>query len=227
MRKDKAPDLKGVRKRTGGRSTKVRMGPLQYVLKDAWRKRSRSILSMGGVAALSFLFVIFSSMDEGLDRYFEGRNDIGEPTAEEKTLNSLRDVMQDWTYLISVMCLILMILVVANTAAITVVERKVELATLRAVGLKGHQVYMMVLGSMFILVYGGVAAGTILGAASVPLLDQVEFAFWGDGIGFPMALDPIIILYVIGIGTISGILGMAPPLLLIRLSSPSEVLRNG
>lgn len=227
MRKDKAPDLKGRRKRTGGRSKKVSMGPVQYVLKDAWRKRSRSILSMGGVAALAFLFVIFSSMDEGLDRYFEGRNDIGEPTQEEKTLNSLRDVMHDWTYLISVMCLILMILVVANTAAITVVERKVELATLRAVGLKGHQVYMMVLGSMFILLYGGVAVGTILGAICVPLLDMVEFAFWGDGIGFPMALDPIIILYVVGIGTISGLFGMAPPLLLIRLSSPSEVLRNG
>ena len=226
MRGDRrAPGL-GKDRSVKGKSGRA-LGPLGYIIKDAWRKRSRSVLSLAGIASLSFLFIIFSSMDEGLDRYFEEReDDVGIPSDEEKALDSLRGTMNSWNYLITGLCLGLMVLVVANTAAITVIERRVELATLKALGLTSRQVSALVLGSMFVIIYGGIAAGTLLGLAFVPLLDRVEFTLWGEGIGFPMAIDISMILTVLALGTIAGIIGMIPPLLMVSGPKPAEVMKN-
>ena len=201
------------------------MNPLLYILKDSWRKRSRTIFSMAGIASLSFLFILFTSMDRGLEEYFE--DDIGEPTEEAKALHKLYTVLDKWVFLISALCWTLMVLVIANTSIIMVVERRVELATLRALGIKSIQVSLLVAGTMGIILYSGLIAGTALGALSVPLLDSVEFAFWGSGVGFPLSLDTNTLLLTFSIGTLAGLVGLIPPVVIINRLKPAEVLRDG
>jgi hypothetical protein len=202
-----------------------KLTPAGYILRDTWRNRSRTLMSMAGIAALSLLFVIFSSMESGLDDYFE-EDDTGVPPEERQELFQVKEVMDDWVYLITLLCWVLMVLVVANTSIITVVERKFELASLRALGISSFQVSLLISGSMGIIVMGGVMAGLILGAISVPLLNGANLALLGGGIDLPLTLDPLTILYTLLLGLISGVVGLVPPLSMISRSSPLEVLRN-
>ena len=50
-------------------------------------------MSLSSIAALSFLFVIFMSMDAGFQEFFE--DDVGEPTEEEKELFQVKEVMEN------------------------------------------------------------------------------------------------------------------------------------
>ncbi len=202
-----------------------KLTPAGYILKDTWRNRSRTLMSMAGIAALSLLFVIFSSMETGLDEYFE-EDDTGVPPEERQELYQVREVMDDWVYLITLLCWVLMVLVVANTSIITVVERKFELASLRALGISSFQVSLLISGSMGIIVMGGVLTGLILGAISVPLLNEANLALLGGDIDLPLTLDPMTIIYTLLLGLVSGLVGLVPPLSMISRSSPLEVLRN-
>jgi ABC-type lipoprotein release transport system permease subunit len=202
-----------------------RLTPGGYILRDTWRNRSRTLMSMAGIAALSLLFVIFSSMETGLDEYFE-EDDTGVPPEERQELYQVREVMDDWVYLITLLCWVLMVLVVANTSVITVVERRFELASLRALGISSFQVSLLITGSMGIIVMGGVLTGLVLGAVSVPLLNEANLALLGGGIDLPLTLDPMTIIYTILLGLVSGVVGLVPPLSMISRSSPLEVLRN-
>lgn len=204
---------------------KIRFGPVSYIFKEVWRNRSRTIMSISSIAALSFLFVLFMSMDSGFDEFFE--DDTGIPSQEQKDLYEVRDVMEQWVYLISALCLALMVLVVANTGVITVVERKQELASLRAIGIPSGKVGMLVAGSLALILYGGILIGTLIGVASIPLLDRVNLTLGAEGIGFPFAFDWRTVVYIILIGTISGTVGSFLPLSLMMRSSPLEVLRDG
>jgi putative ABC transport system permease protein len=119
----------------------------------------------------------------------------------------------------------LILLVIANTAIITVVERRSELSTLRALGVSSFQVSFLVIGSMMIIVIGGLVSGIILGIATVPILDQANISI-GTNVDLPLVLDPISFVYILVLGSISGALGLLAPLLMIIRSSPLEVLRN-
>lgn len=206
-------------------SGRIRFGPVSYILKDVWRNRSRTMMSLSSIAALSLLFVVFMSMDAGFQNFFE--DDVGEPTEEEKELFQVKEVMENWVYLISGLCMVLMVLVVANTGIITVIERKQELATLRAMGIPMHYVSLIVAGSMAIILYSGLIIGTLLGLACIPLLDRVNVSLFSDGIGFPFAFDQNTLLLITAIGTLAGIIGSALPLSMMTRSSPLEVLRDG
>lgn len=223
-----APPLKRRSKRdrsVGVHPSKMKFTPINYILRDSWRKRSRTILSIAGLAALSFLFVLFSSMQEGLSEYSPDEDE--ESSIEEKTdLLLVKEVMDNWIYLISILCWTLMVLVVANTSGITVIERKHELATLRAIGLSGTQVSLLVIGGMAIVVYSGIISGMLLGIAFIPLLDGANLVLWEGGIGFPFAFNINTVLITLGLGTVSGIIGMIPPLIMINRSTPAEVLRD-
>ena len=212
-------------KRKTPRASKIRFGPGSYILKDVWRNRSRTFMSISSIAALSFLFVLFSSMDNGFDDMFE--DDIGVPSKEMKELKPAKDVMENWVLLILGMCLVLMVLVIANTGLITVVERRTELASLRALGISAPRVSMLVGGSMGIILYSGLIAGTLLGLAAVPLLDQVNINIFSEGIGFPFKFEMGIFIRLLVLGTVSGGLGSILPLILMFKNSPLEVLRDG
>jgi len=181
-------------------------------------------MSMAGIASLTLLFILFSSMDAGLENYFDNESE-GVPTDESIELFNVKQVMDDWVYLITLLCWILILLVIANTAIITVVERRSELATLRALGVSSTQVSFLVIGSMMMIVVGGLVSGIVLGIATVPILDQANISI-GTNVDLPLVLDPISFVYVLGLGLISGALGLLAPLLMIIRSSPLEVLRN-
>ena len=182
-------------------------------------------MSLSSIAALSILFVIFMSMDQGFSDFFE--DDIGVPSEEQKELYEVKGVMENWVYLISALCMALMVLVVANTGIITVLERKQELATLRAIGISLPKVAMLVAGSLSIILYGGVLIGTVLGMACIPILDRVNVSLFSNGIGFPFSFDPSTIVLSLLIGTGAGLLGSSLPLFILTQSSPMEVLRDG
>lgn len=206
--------------------TKVKgFGPVGYMTRDIWRNRSRTILAMAGIASLTLLFVLFTSMDRGLEEFFEDES-AGVPSEEEKDLFEVKEVMDNWTYLITIICGILMVLVVANTSIITVVERKYELASLRALGISSFQVSMLVIGSMLVIVAGGLISGLALGLLFIPLLDSANLSILGQGIGLPFEMDLTTVLYVIGLGSLSSLIGLSPPIMMINRQSPLEVLRN-
>ncbi|MFO8050631.1 MAG: ABC transporter permease [Thermoplasmatota archaeon] len=200
-------------------------GPIGYILRDTWRNRSRTIFAAAGIASLTLLFMLFNSMDMGLEEYFEEET-AGVPTEEEKELYNVKEVMNNWTYLITVICGILMVLVVANTSIITVVERKYELASLRALGISSFQVSIIVIGSMTIIVLAGLLSGLAFGALMVLLLDSAKVSILGGGIGLPLSLDPMLVAYVMALGAISSLVGMAVPLLMLNRRSPLEVLKD-
>ncbi|MEA3558967.1 MAG: FtsX-like permease family protein [Candidatus Thermoplasmatota archaeon] len=236
--RDRKGKLAPLRKRggdSGARKVQARgFGPLGYILRDTWRNRSRTILAMAGIASLSLLFIMFTSMDRGLEDYFDERDEetsqqSGEDVVvprEDQELWEVKKVMNNWTYLITIICAILMTLVVANTSIITVVERKFELASLRALGISSIQVSSLVIGSISITVIGGLVSGIVLGAVVVPLLDRTNISMVGNGIGLPLTMDLEMIGYVFILGTVSSLIGMIAPLLLINRQSPLEVLRN-
>ena len=181
-------------------------------------------MSVAGIASLTLLFLLFSSMDAGLEEYFQNETD-GVPTEESKELFEVKQVMDDWVYLITVLCWVLMLLVIANTAIITVVERRFELASLRALGISSVQVSTLVIGSMMIIVVGGILIGLVLGSLIVPLLDHINLSIGGN-VDLPFALDPVSFANVVLLGLLSGSLGLLAPLMMIIRSSPLEVLRN-
>jgi ABC-type antimicrobial peptide transport system permease subunit len=181
-------------------------------------------MSTAGIASLTLLFILFSSMDAGLDEYFENES-AGVPSEESQELFKVKNVMDDWIYLITFLCLVLMVLVIANTAIITVVERRFELASLRALGISSMQVSYLVMGSIMIIVAAGLIIGLVLGSAVVPILDYANLSL-GSNVDLPLVLDPISLLSVASLGLLSGAMGLIPPLLMIIRSSPLEVLRN-
>ena len=202
-----------------------RLTPFGYMLRETWRNRSTTIMSMAGIASLVLLFVLFSSMDRGLDEYFEEESE-GDPSEESKELFKVKQVMDDWVYLISVLCWALMILVIANTAMITVVERRFELASLRALGISSIQVSFLVAGSIMMIVGMGVLAGLLAAVAVVPLVDNANLTLLGGELDLPLVYDPLSILNTILLGLGAGALGLIPPLIRIIRSSPMEVLRD-
>ena len=206
------------------KKTGKRLNPVTYILKETWRNKSRTSLSIAGLAALSFLFVIFSSMQAGLEEYASG--DTGIPTQEDNDLILVKEVMDNWIYLITILCWTLMVLVVTNTSGINEKKRKGELATLRALGLSSFQVSSLIIGGMALIIYGGIAAGTILGIVCIPILDGVSLDLMGGGLAFPFSFDPNTILVTLLIGTVSGVVGMIPPVIIINRSRPAEVLRD-
>jgi ABC-type lipoprotein release transport system permease subunit len=224
--RDRNNRLAPLRRRRKGPNKDVpnRLTPLNYILRETWRKRSRTLMSVAGIASLTLLFILFSSMDAGLDEYFENETE-GAPSEESKELYEVKQVMDDWVYLITVLCLALMFLVIANTAIITVVERRFELASLRALGISSLQVSYLVIGSMTIIITAGLIAGLLFGSAIVPLLDYANLSLGGN-VDLPLVLDPISFVTIALLGLLSGGLGLIAPLMMIIRSSPLEVLRN-
>lgn len=214
-----------IKKKKRSRTARVRFGPGRYILKDVWRNRSRTFMSVSSIAALSFLFVIFASMDNGFDEMFE--DDVGVPSREMVELQPAKLVMENWVLLITGMCVVLMVLIIANTGLITVVERRTELASLRAIGISAPKVSMLVGGSLGIILYSGLVLGTLLGLAAVPVLDRTNLNIFSEGIGFPFKFDMMIFIQLVLLGTISGIVGSLFPLFMMFRNSPLEVLRDG
>ncbi|MGA1819779.1 MAG: FtsX-like permease family protein [Thermoplasmatota archaeon] len=225
--KDSEGNLAGPR---GGRKDALnqpprKLTPAGYIFRETWRNRSRTLMSMAGIASLALLFILFSSMDQGLEEYFENESE-GVPSDESKELYKVKQVMDDWVYLISVLCWVLMVLVIVNTAMITVVERRFELASLRALGISSIQVSYLVVGSMMMIVMMGIVAGMIAGIAIVPIVDSANLSLLGGNMDLPLAYDPISLLHTVILGLGAGALGLVPPLLKIIRSSPMEVLRH-
>lgn len=214
-----AEGQKGIKR--GGKRV---LTPGRYIVKDLWRNRSRSIFSMSGMAALAFLIVIFSSIDAGLEDYFRGR--VGEPTEEEKELFEVKRVMDHWTYLVAILCTILFALIVTNTASLHIMERRFEIATLRAIGLSHFEVSALMASSMLLLMAVGTASGAALGAMSAPFLDEASLSIGGGGLGIPLLLDASVIALLGVIVVVAGLLGMLPPLIMMNRKSPHEVLRD-
>ena len=208
----------------GRRPALRRFGPVRYVLKDALRNMSRTMASLMSIASLTFLFIVFSSLQAGLDEHF--KEDIGAPSMEDDQLYEIREVLESWTFLITSMCYIMTALVVANTTAMNVSERRVELASLRAVGLGNPQVFLLVCGSTASVLYPGMLIGLITGVSVVPLLDGAGLSVLSGGMPLPFSLSWAAVLRALALGTVSGAIGLAPPLLMISWSRPAEVLRN-
>ena len=177
------------------------------------------------MAALAFLIVIFASVGAGLDDYFKDRT--GEPSEREKDLFEVKRVMDRWIYLIGILCTILFALIVTNTATITVIERRMELATLRALGLSLPQVSFLVAGSMALQMILGTALGAAGGIIVAPFMDDAALALGGEGIGIPLSLDTSVFATLIAIVMAAGAVGIIPPLYIMGKRSPQEVLRDG
>jgi len=210
--------------RSGPSGGKRVLSPARYMIKDLWRNRSRVVLSTSGMVALVFTMVLFSSLQNGLEDYLSGKE--GVPDREEIELEQVGAAMDRWILVIVPLCAILLALVVANTSMINVMERRFELATLRALGLSTSQVFALVTGAMGAQLMIGVAFGSVLGMVATLMLDGVPLSIAGGGLGLPMSFDRDMFVILLLITAVSAVVGMMFPLFMITRARPQEVLRN-
>jgi putative ABC transport system permease protein len=93
-------------------------------------------------------------------------------------LESFRDLIWGVRWLLSPACLATILLVIANAISINVRERRLELAVLKVLGFRPHQIMILVLGESLLL---GAGAGLLSSGLTYVVIDHVI-----GGITFPI-----------------------------------------
>ena len=94
-------------------------------------------------------------------------------------LESFRDLLWGVRWLLAPACLATILLVIANAISISVRERRLELAVLKVLGFRPHQLLILVLGESLLL---GAGAGMISAGLTYVVVNSVL-----GGISFPIA----------------------------------------
>jgi putative ABC transport system permease protein len=148
----------------------------------------------------------------------------GFPTAEPQTIQDFKDKQNEGVnglvgliYALLSLSIIVALLGVVNTLALSVHERTRELGMLRAVGMSRRQVRRMIRGEAVITAGIGAVLGTVLGIVfaaivSRPLAEQ----------GFVFELPIIALIVVFILAAIAGVLAAIPP---ARRAARVDVLR--
>lgn len=179
---------------------------------------------MSSLTIVSTVLTLFLSMDAGLSGHF--RDDTGVPTEENKELFEIKEVVGSWSSFMLFLCASLMFLTTANASSMDILERRFELSTLRALGTRLHHVMLLLVSPMAMVVFLGLLAGPMAVMGTLSFMGSDPRLPLGPDLGVPLAMDPIIVLSVVGIGSAAALVGMAPSLASVLHRSPLEVLRD-
>jgi putative ABC transport system permease protein len=136
-------------------------------------------------------------------------------------LDSFRDLIWGMRWLLCPAVLVTLSLVIANAISISVRERRVELAVLKVLGFRPHQVLLLVLGESLIL---GAAAG--LASAT---LTFVIINYWFGGLKFPIGffasfhIPTAAFGWGLGVGAGTALLGSLAPAWMARNVKVADV----
>jgi putative ABC transport system permease protein len=124
-------------------------------------------------------------------------------------LESFRDLLWGVRWLLAPACLATILLVIANAISISVRERRLELAVLKVLGFRPHQLLILVLGESLLL---GAGAGMISAGLTYMIVNWVL-----GGISFPIAffdrfmIPPGALWWGPAVGGLAALLGSFPP----------------
>jgi putative ABC transport system permease protein len=146
------------------------------------------------------------------------------PTAKPQTIDDFKEeqneqvgVLVGLVYALLSLSVIVALLGIVNTLALSVHERTRELGMLRAVGMSRRQVRRMVRGESVITAAIGAVLGTVLGVAFAALLSR---PLADEGFVFEVPIATLIVVAVLA--GIAGMLAAIPP---ARRASRVDVLR--
>jgi putative ABC transport system permease protein len=136
-------------------------------------------------------------------------------------LEGFRDLIWGMRWLLAPACLATILLVIANAIAISVRERRLELAVLKVLGFRPYQILILVLGESLFL---GVGAGFLSAVLTYAGIN------WGlGGISFPIAffdrffIPPAALWWGPAVGGLAAILGSFLPAWSARSVKVAEV----
>jgi putative ABC transport system permease protein len=136
-------------------------------------------------------------------------------------LEPFRDLIWGMRWLLAPACLATILLVIANAISISVRERRLELAVLKVLGFRPHQILILVLGESLLL---GAGAGLISAGLTYAGIN------WGlGGIAFPIGffarfmIPPAALWWGPAVGGLAGLLGSFLPAWTARGVKVAEV----
>jgi putative ABC transport system permease protein len=231
-------------------------GPLQAILVGVFEAQGDDDLDWGVFVPLHPLLEALNQYDRDLRQYYypqvvvtvedgrgvelgelemvileafprtRGTDDAWDEEGFEGTYGQASEALDGWLVTVTVVMMIMLIAGVSDTMLVMVSDRRTEIATLRAVGLRRRQVAGLVMGEVLLLALAGLATGLLLGGGLTGLFGMLHESTGGTGLFFaPIGITPWVLLGAVALSLGSSVLAAAYPARRAAQGSPTEALR--
>lgn len=209
-----------------------------YIWRNFQRRKLRYGLTITGVAVCVTFFVVVASLTEGVRLELTGElTPVIRPdentTAEDEEIAEADELNRDiertilaWLYVTSLIIFLTAIFLVSNTMMMSMLERRKEVAILKAVGISSKNIKrMFLIESGWIAIVGWVI-GSFLGLHLASNIFNAMFENDPTSMFFaPSRTPPVIILVALTIVVIVGISASLWPLKRVSKMSVMEAMR--
>ena len=155
-----------------------------------------------------------------------GTDDSWDREAFEEAYGSTSEALEGWLKIVTAIMVVMLVAGVSDTTLVAVADRRREIATLRAVGLRRGQVSRLVLLEVMTLAVMGLVAGLLVGSGLALLFGHLHEATDGSGVFLaPVSLDPWVMAGAVVIALGAAALAAAYPAHRAAGGSPMEALR--
>ncbi len=155
-----------------------------------------------------------------------GTDDAWDAEAFKEAYGGTSAALDGWLRIVTVIMAVMLVAGVSDTTLVVVADRRREIATLRAVGLRRDQVARLVLQEVMVLALAGLLAGILAGAGLALLFGQLHASTGGSGVFLaPVSLDAWVVAGAAVLAIGAAILAAAYPARRAAGGSPTEALR--
>lgn len=116
------------------------------------------------------------------------------------------------------------VLFASKTQISAIIERKRQIAVLKALGWKNSSVSMQILSESIIQSFLGCLFGVLSGMLVLHILPVNDIL--GISVEVSMRIEPVLMLYIVGVAIFGGVISGSLPVLLILRQRPADVLRR-
>jgi hypothetical protein len=156
----------------------------------------------------------------------EGTDDAWDRDSFEEAYESTSGALDGWLMVVTMVMGVMLVAGVSDTTLVAVADRRREIATLRAVGLRSQQVSRLVLVEVMILAVVGLVVGVIAGSGLALLFGHLHETTGGSGIFLaPVSIDPWVLLGAVALALGTAALAAAYPARRAAREPPTEALR--
>ena len=203
-----------------------RFGALHYILNDISKHRWRAILTIIGIAVPIAFFILFAAMGEGSDLFIDSQTNA----LNEAKYLQISKIVVSWTEVLMVIIGIMIVISITNTMMLTLFERRKEIGTMMAIGLKSRHVIQLIIMESTIIGFVGSLMGILLSSVVIVILNRVGLSYQP-----PMSIDlvtiypffnPRFMLFSFFLGMLSSIAGAIYPARKILQVNPIDALRT-
>ena len=219
-------------------SSGERFSVYYYIWRNFQRRRLRYGLTVFGVAVCVVFFVVVASLTEGVRLELSGELEPAirpdeNTTAEDEEVEKAEDFNRDfelivlvWLYITSLIIFLTAIFLVGNTMMMSMLERRKEVAILKAVGISSSNIKRMFLIESGWIVISGWAVGSFFGLHLASNIFNAMFTSGGSTLFFaPSRTPPVIILVALIIVVIVGISAALWPIKRVSKMSVMDAMR--